>query len=316
MAAAYGGFDMGVWIGFSLLVLVLLALDLGLGRGRTIGAREALWRSAGYAALAALFAAGIWHFRGAESALQFTAGYLVELSLSLDNVFVFALVFAHFVVPPALQHRVLFWGIIGALAMRAVMIWAGAALIAEFHWVIYVFGALLVVSGLKMLRAGDAHADLSQNPLVRLFRRHVRTTEGYEGERFLVRRGGLLYATPLLLVLVLVEASDLVFAVDSIPAIFAITTDPFIVWTSNVFAILGLRSLYFALAAVIDRFKYLKYGLALVLVAIGAKMLLADLWKVPTALALAVTAALIGGSIVLSLIATRRKPQLRGVGSG
>jgi tellurite resistance protein TerC len=300
---------MGWWLGFSLGVLALLALDLGLGSGRVIGAREALWRSAGYVCLAALFALGIWHLRGAEPALQFAAGYLVELSLSLDNVFVFALLFAHFAVPARLQHRVLFWGIVGALAMRAVMIWAGAALIAEFHWVIYLFGAFLVVSGLKMLRAAEAAPDLERNPLVRLFRRWVRTTPGYEGDRFLVRRDGVVYATPLLLVLVLVEASDLVFAVDSIPAIFAITTDPFIVWTSNVFAILGLRSLYFALAAVMHRFRYLKYGLALVLVAIGAKMLLAEIWKVPTGLALAVTAALIGGSILLSLIATRRTRQ-------
>jgi tellurite resistance protein TerC len=296
---------MGLWLGFSLFVLVLLAFDLGFGRGRAIGAREALLRSGGYAVLAAAFAAGIWHVRGAEQALQFATGYLVELSLSLDNVFVFALVFAQFAVPAPLQHRVLFWGILGALAMRAVMIWAGAALIAEFHWVIYLFGALLVASGIKMLLAAEAEPDLAGNRLVRLFRRHVRTTGDYEGERFLVRRAGVLHATPLLLVLVLIEASDLVFAVDSIPAIFAITTDPFIVWTSNVFAILGLRSLYFALAAVIGRFRYLKYGLSLVLVVIGAKMLLTDIYKLPTIAALAITAALIAGSIVLSLVRTR-----------
>ena len=298
-----------LWVGFNAFVLFLLALDLGLlhRKQREIGVREALLLSAFYFVLAMVFNAGIFHFRGEQAGLDFLTGYLIEKSLSVDNIFVFVLVFAHFAVPSQYQHRVLFWGIIGALVMRGTLIYFGSELITQFHWIIYVFGAFLVFSGIKMLIAVDAEPDVENNKLVRFMRGRFRVTPAFEGQRFFVKRDGQLWMTPLFLVLVLIEFTDLVFAVDSIPAIFAITTDPFIVYTSNVFAILGLRALYFALAGVIHRFRYLKYGLSLVLIVIGAKMLLVDLYKVPTAVALGITAALIGGSIVLSLVKTRRE---------
>jgi tellurite resistance protein TerC len=296
-----------LWLGFNLFVLLLLAFDLGVlhRRQRVIGVREALLLSAGYVALAAIFAAGVFQFRGAQAGWEFTTGYLIEKSLSLDNIFVFVLIFSHFAVPPQYQHRVLFWGILCALVMRAAMIWLGATLIAEFHWIVFVFGAFLLLTGIKMLLAADAKPDLGRNIVLRTARRHLRVTNDYEGERFFVRRDGMLWVTPLFLVLLLVEFTDLVFAVDSIPAIFAISQDPFIVYTSNVFAILGLRSLYFALAGVIPMFRYLKYGLSLVLVVIGTKMILNGVFGekvIPTEIALAITAALVGGSILLSLI--------------
>ena len=245
---------------------------------------------------------------GVEKGLEFTTGYLIEWSLSVDNIFVMAMIFGHFAVPPAFQHRVLFWGILGALVMRAILIFAGTALIHQFHWTIYIFGAFLLFTGVKMMLASDEEPDLENNRILRFVRKHVKMTDTYEGTEFFIRRNGVLLATPMLLVLVMIEATDLMFALDSVPAIFAVTDDPFIVYTSNVFAILGLRSLYFALAGIIHRFSYLKYGLSLVLVFIGAKMILVDIWKVPTALALGVTATLIGGSIVLSLIKTRNEP--------
>jgi tellurite resistance protein TerC len=219
-----------------------------------------------------------------------------------------AMIFGHFAVPRQFQHRVLFWGILGALVMRAALIFAGTALIHQFHWTIYVFGAFLLFTGIKMFFSSDEEQDLESNRIVRFVKSRVRMTETYEGTAFFVRRNGLLLATPMLLVLVMIEATDLMFALDSVPAIFAVTDDPFIVYTSNVFAILGLRSLYFALAGIIHRFSYLKYGLSLVLVFIGTKMMLIDIWKVPTALALGVTAGLIAGSIVLSLFKTRNEP--------
>lgn len=298
-----------LWLGFNAFVLLLLALDLGLlhRKQRQIAVREALLLSAFYFLLAMVFNAGIFHFRGEQAGLDFLTGYLIEKSLSIDNIFVFVLVFAHFAVPPQYQHRVLFWGILGALAMRGTLIYFGSELITQFHWIIYVFGAFLVISGIKMLIAVDAEPDVENNRLVRFMRRRFRVTPDFEGQRFFIRRDGQWWMTPLFLVLVLIEFTDLVFAVDSIPAIFAITTDPFIVYTSNVFAILGLRALYFALAGIIHRFRYLKYGLSLVLVVIGAKMLLVDIYKMPTAIALAITAALIGGSIVLSLVRTARE---------
>ncbi|WP_207480312.1 TerC family protein [Arenibaculum pallidiluteum] len=295
-----------LWLGFAAFIGVLLAFDLGVftKKAQAISGREALIRCGAYFALAMIFNAGLFWFQGSEKGLEFMTGYLIEYSLSLDNIFVIVLIFSHFAVPARYQHRVLFWGILGALVMRGVLIVAGTALIQEFHWVIYVFGAFLVFSGIKMLRSVDDEPDIENSRVVRYVRRRFRMTEGYEGQSFFVRRNGLLYVTPLFLVLVMIELTDLVFAVDSIPAIFAVTTDPFIVWTSNVFAILGLRALYFALASIIHRFHYLKYGLSLVLVAIGVKMLLADVWAVPTALALGITATLIGGSIVLSLVKT------------
>lgn len=296
------------WIGFNLFVLALLAVDLGVfhRRPHRIEVREALTASAGFVALAALFGAGVWWLAGAEKGLEFATGYVIEWSLSLDNIFVIALIFGHFGVPAHCQHRVLFWGILGALGMRAALILAGTTLIHEFHWTIYLFGAFLVVTGAKLLLAGDSEPDVGANPLVRLVRSRVRLTEDYRGAAFFARENGVRLATPLLLVLVVIEASDLMFALDSVPAIFAVTDDPFIVYTSNVFAILGLRSLYFALSASLERMIYLKIGLSLVLIFVGLKMLLAEIWPVPIGLALAVTVALIGGSIALSMAAGRR----------
>ncbi len=295
------------WLGFNALVLVLLALDLGVlnKKEREISVPEALKLSGFYIAIALLFNAGIWYFLGEAKALDFLTGYLIEKSLSLDNIFVIALIFGSLHVPQRYQHRVLFWGILGALVMRAVMIFAGAALIMELHWLIYIFGGFLIITGAKMLFASDKEPDPANHPILKFCRKHFRVTESYEGKAFFVRRNGLLFLTPLFLALILVEVTDLVFAVDSIPAIFAITTDPFIVYTSNVFAILGLRALYFALASIIHRFEYLKYGLALVLVLVGTKMVIVDFWKMPTPLALGLTVSLIGGSILLSLWKTR-----------
>jgi tellurite resistance protein TerC len=302
-----------MWLGFNLFVLFLLALDLGIlhRKGKEVGIREALLLSLGYFLLALLFGAGVYHFLGANAGVEFFTGYLLEKSLSVDNIFVFVLIFSHFSVPPQYQHRVLFWGILGALVMRAAMILTGAAIIEAFHWVIYIFGAFLIFTGAKMLVTINQQPDLEGNRLVRLIRRRFRVTEGYEGNKFCVRRNGLLYLTPLMVVLILVEVSDVVFALDSIPAIFAITTDPFIVYTSNVFAILGLRALYFALVGIIHRFHYLKYGLSLVLMVVGAKMLInAAFGKViPTEAALLVTALLIGGSMLVSVLKTRGLPK-------
>ncbi|WP_027715272.1 TerC family protein [Desulfuromonas sp. TF] len=302
-----------MWIGFNLFVLVLLALDLGVlhRKGKEVGIREALLLSLGYFVLALIFGAGVYHFLGANSGVEFLTGYLLEKSLSVDNIFVFVLIFSHFQVPAQYQHRVLFWGILGALVMRAALILTGAAIIEAFHWVIYIFGAFLIFTGGKMLVTINQEPDMEGNRLVRLVRRRFRVTEGYEGNRFFIRRDGLLYFTPLMVVLILVEVSDVVFALDSIPAIFAITTDPFIVYTSNVFAILGLRALYFALVGIIHRFHYLKYGLSLVLMVVGAKMLInAAFGKViPTEAALLITALLIGGSMLVSVIKTRRLPK-------
>jgi TerC family integral membrane protein len=307
-----------LWIGFNLFVLALLALDLGVlhRRQREIRVAEALWLSLGYILLAVAFNAGVFYFRGPAAGYEFLTGYLIEKSLSLDNIFVFVLLFSYFAVPARYQHRVLFWGIIGALAMRAIMILLGAQLIQTFHWIVFLFGAFLIFTGVKMLVLADAKPNVADNVVVRLMRRWLRVSDDYDGQRFLTRRDGMLQATPLLLVLAVVEFTDLVFAVDSIPAIFAVTQDPFIVYSSNVFAILGLRTLYFALAGVAHRFHYLKYGLSLVLIVIGGKMIANGIYgekSVPTEIALLVTAALIGGSIVLSLLWPRPAgPPLRG----
>jgi tellurite resistance protein TerC len=305
-----------MWLGFNLFVLVLLTLDLGLlhRKDRTVGIREVLLLSLGYFGLALIFGAGVYHFLGASAGVEFFTGYLLEKSLSVDNIFVFVLIFSHFSVPAQYQHRVLFWGILGALVMRAALILTGATIIAAFHWVIYIFGAFLIFTGAKMLATINQKPDLEGNRLVRLIRRHLRVTESFEGHQFFTRRAGLLYLTPLMVVLILVEVSDVVFALDSIPAIFAITTDPFIVYTSNVFAILGLRALYFALVGIIHRFHYLKYGLSLVLMVVGAKMLInAYFGKViPTEVALLITALLIGGSILVSMLKTRGMPAAAG----
>ena len=299
-----------LWVGFNVFVLALLAVDLGLlhKKQREIKVSEALWLSLGYFLLALVFNAGVFYVRGEQAGYEFLTGYLIEKSLSLDNIFVFVLIFSYFAVPTQYQHRVLFWGIIGALVMRGVLIALGAQLIVAFHWVVFIFGAFLIFTGIKMLVMINAKPDLGNNWLLRLMRQRLRVTDDYHQQRFFIRRDGLLWATPLFLVLVLIEFTDLVFAVDSIPAIFAITQDPFIVYTSNVFAILGLRALYFALAGIIHRFHYLKYALSLVLVVVGAKMILNGIYGekvVPTEIALAITATLMLASIALSLIRTR-----------
>jgi tellurite resistance protein TerC len=253
--------------------------------------------------LALAFNVGVWHFAGPQKGLEFFTGYLIEKSLSVDNVFVFALLFSYFAVPAQYQHKVLFWGILGALVMRAVMIVAGAALINEFAWIIYIFGGFLILTGVKMIVKKDEEIHPERNPVVKWFKRLMPVTSDYRGDRFFVRENGLRMATPLFVVLLLVEITDVIFAVDSIPAIFAVTTDPFIVYTSNVFAILGLRSLYFALAGVMDKFHYLKVGLGAVLTFVGVKMLLAHTaWKIPTLFSLGVVVAILAVAVVASLL--------------
>jgi tellurite resistance protein TerC len=296
-----------LWIGFTGFVLFMLALDLGVfhRNSHEVGVREALGWSAVWVGLALLFNLGVYHWFGPQKGLEFLTGYLIEKALSVDNIFVFLMLFSYFAVPAAYQHRVLFWGILGALVMRAIFIALGAALLARFHWVIYIFGALLVVTAVKMLRAGDHDIHPERNPIYRLFRRVVPAAEGYREDRFLVREGGRWLATPLLAVLVAVEATDLVFAVDSIPAIFAVTSDPFIVYTSNIFAILGLRAMFFLLAGVMHQFEYLKVGLALVLGFVGTKMLITEIYKIPVGVSLGVVAALLAGSIAASFVKRR-----------
>lgn len=291
------------WVGFNAFILAMLALDLGVfhRRAHAVSLREAGIWSAVWVALALTFNAGLYVLWGPEPALQFLAGYVIEKSLSVDNVFVFVMLFSYFAVPAQYQHRVLFWGILGALVMRGLFIAAGAYALQQFHWVIYLFGAILLVTGIKMAMRSESF-DPGSNPLLRLVRRVLPVSDRYDGQRFWTRVDGRLVATPLFLVLLLVEAADLVFAIDSIPAIFAVTQEPFLVYTANVFAILGLRSMYFLLAGVVHRFVYLKYGLAAVLVFVGIKMLLIDVYKIPVAASLAVIATLIGTSVALSLL--------------
>jgi tellurite resistance protein TerC len=306
-----------MWAAFIAFVLVMLALDLFVFGGRKahkVGVKEAAAWSLVWVSLALAFNAGLWWYlngtAGAEiadrKALEFLTGYLIEKSLSVDNVFIFLLIFSSFHVSAEYQRRVLIYGVLGAIVLRAIMILAGAWLVREFGWVLYLFGAFLVVTGVRMLVMAEKEPDLNKNPVLKFARRHLRITEGHHGEKFSVMKDGVRYFTPLFLVLVLIETSDLVFAVDSIPAIFAITTDPFIVFTSNIFAIMGLRALYFLLADVADRFHLLKYGLAMVLTFIGAKMLITPWYHVPVAASLAIVAVLIGASVVASLIATRK----------
>ncbi len=285
----------------------MLALDLGVfhRRAHTVKFREALAWSVVWTSLAAIFAAVIFFWHGRTPMLEFVTGYVIELSLSVDNLFVFLLIFRFFQVPPTHQHKVLFWGILGALVMRAVFIAAGVGLIRRFHWIVYVFGAFLVYSGIKLFFQEEAEIHPEKNPVLRLFRRLVPVTKDYEGNKFFVRRAGL-YATPLFVVLLVVETTDLLFAVDSIPAILAITRDAFIVYTSNVFAILGLRSMYFALAGMMEMFRYLHYGLSLVLVFVGAKMLLSYYFEIPTHLALVAVAGVLAISVIASLVNPRK----------
>lgn len=303
-----------LWLVFVTVVVALLAFDLGVLHkdDHAIGIGESLRLSAGYIGVAVLFGCWLWWQLGAERGIEYFTGFVIEKSLSMDNVFVIAMIFSFFAIPREYQHRVLFWGILGVIVLRALMIGLGAALVTQFSWVLYVFGAFLVATGLKMLWMADHKPDLENNMLLRFLRKHMRVTPSLRGNAFFVREpqtpgaAPVLWATPLFLALCLVEFADLIFAVDSVPAIFAITTDPFIVYTSNIFAILGLRALYFALAAMIHRFVYLKYALALVLVFIGSKIFLVNLvGKFPPLLSLSVTAALIAGGVLVSLWRTR-----------
>jgi len=307
-----------MWAAFIGFVLIMLALDLfvfGGSKAHKVSVREAAVWSLVWVSLALLFNAGLWWYlngtMGQEiadrKALEFLTGYLIEKSLSVDNVFVFLLIFTAFHVAPEFQRRVLIYGVLGAIVLRAVMILAGAWLVREFSWVLYIFGFFLVVTGMRMLVMAEKEPDLNQNPVLKFARRHLRISENQHGEEFTVMKDGVRYFTPLFLVLILIETSDVVFAVDSIPAIFAITTDPFIVFTSNIFAIMGLRALYFLLADVADRFHLLKYGLAMVLTFIGSKMLIAPWYHVPVAASLAIVVVLIGASVIASLIATRKR---------
>ena len=291
------------WIVFNVFVVLMLVLDLAVfhRKPHAIRFREALAFSVMWVALAAMFAVFVYYWRGRATSLEFVTGYLVEESLSVDNLFVFLLIFRYFRVPSNYQHKVLFWGIIGALVMRGIFILAGVTLIRRFHWIIYVFGAFLIYTGVQLFRQKEQEIHPEQNPVLRAFRRWVPVTPDYVGGRFTVRQPGL-FATPLLLVLIVVETTDVIFAADSIPAVLAITHDPFIVYTSNVFAILGLRSLYFALAGMMEAFHFLHYGLSVVLVFIGAKMLLSSHYPIPTEYALLVVGAVLLISIAASLL--------------
>jgi tellurite resistance protein TerC len=297
---------------FTLLVLGLLALDLGLlqRRPRALGFREACAWYVFWVAVSVLFNIGVYLWRGSQPALEFLTGYILEVSLSMDNVFVFAVIFGFMAVHAHYQHRVLFWGIVGALVMRGAFIAAGVALIARFHWVLYLFGVFLVITGAKLLRGKHVEVHPEQNPIVRLARKFFPLTQGYEGAAFFVRRGGQLFATPLLLVLLLVETTDVLFAVDSIPAIFAVTLDPFIVFTSNVFAILGLRALYFVLAGAVRRFRYLRPGLAVVLLFVGTKMLVVRFYQMHILASLGVICLILFVAVLASLRA-EHKPDNR-----
>lgn len=306
-----------MWAGFIAFVLAMLALDLfvlGGNKAHRVSSREAAGWAAAWVALASSFGALLWWYldgvAGREvanrKALEFFTGYLIEQALSVDNMFVFVMIFGYFAVPPELQRRVLLYGVLGAIAMRAAMVLGGVWLVSEFTWVLYVFGLFLVVTGIKMLVLAEHRPDLDNNALLRWLRGHLRITPGFHGQAFFVRIGGVRHATPMFLVLVMIEASDLVFAVDSIPAIFAVTTDPFIVFTSNIFAVMGLRALYFLLADMAERFHLLKYGLALVLVCIGGKMLATPWFHMPTHWSLAIVGAIILVSVVLSLKLARR----------
>jgi tellurite resistance protein TerC len=291
-----------LWVVFNIFVLGILAVDLLVlhRKAHTVSLREALAWSCVWVSLALAFGVGIYVIQGGEKALEFLTGYVIEWSLSVDNLFVFLVIFSYFSVPPIYQHRVLFWGILGALILRALFIATGTALLANFHWMIYVFGAFLIFTGIKLLFVGEEKIEPEKNPAVRLVRRFIKITPEYHGQRFFVRRDGKLWATPLFLVLVVVETTDVIFAIDSIPAIFGITLDPFIVYTSNVFAILGLRALFFLLAGVMEMFRYLRVGLSFVLCFVGLKMLIAEFYKIPIGVSLGV----VGGILMISILAS------------
>lgn len=304
--------DVLTWVLFNVGIVGLLALDLGVfhKKSHSISIKEALSWTTVWITLALLFNAGLWFMEGKVVALEFLAGYLIEKSLSVDNLFVILLIFSYFRVPSLYQHKILFWGILGALIMRGILIIIGSALLAQFHWIIYIFGAFLVFTGVKMFfqkEDPDIHPD--KNLFVRLFKKMYPVTHEYQGDKFFVKKNGITFATPLIIVLIVVEVTDLVFAVDSIPAIFAVTRDPFIVYTSNVFAILGLRSLYFALAGIMDMFHYLKYGLSIVLGFVGIKMLVSEVYPIPIGIALAVIGGILAISVVLSLVYVKEKEE-------
>ena len=319
LTALWLGTPAWTWLVFLTIVVVLLAFDLGVlnKKDHVIGVKESLKLSALYLSAGLLFGLWVWHELGAEKGLHFYTGFLIEKSLSLDNIFVISLIFATLAIPPLYQHRVLFWGIMGVIVTRAIMIGAGSALVESYYWTLYIFGAFLVFTGIKMFFVDTSSDDIRDSKVLSWLKRHLRVTPELHGNQFLVRQpnpaGGkpLLWVTPLFLALCMVEITDVVFAVDSVPAIFAITSDPFIVYTSNIFAVLGLRALYFALAAMVERFHYLQYSLAAVLVFIGSKIFLGDFvfgGKVPAMLSLAVTGALIASGILYSLWKTRGQP--------
>ena len=301
-----------LWVIFNLFVLGMLALDLGVfhRRAHAVSKKEAAIWSAVWIGLAMVFNLGVWHWQGGDRALEFLTGYLIEKSLSLDNIFVFIVIFSYFRVAPRYQHRVLYWGILGALVMRGVMIAVGAALLSAFHWVIYIFGGFLVVTGIRFAVQEEISVEPERNPLLGLLRRVIPVTQGFHEHHFFVRLGERWFATPLFVVLVLIESSDLVFAVDSIPAVFAITRDTFIVYTSNVFAILGLRALYFLLAGVMPMFRYLNVGLGIILSFVGVKMLITELYKIPVLVSLGVIAAVLVVTVAASLWASRREGEV------
>ena len=313
-----------MWAGFGVFVIAMLSVDmLLLGRkgSHKVGAKEALTWSLVWFTMALLFGAGLWvwldHSAGRAIAdtkvMEYLTGYLLEKTLAMDNIFVFVMIFSYFAVPQEFQKRILLYGVLGAIILRAIMIALGAWLITQFHWVLYIFGAFLLITGIKMFIFADHAPNLAKNPLLKWLKNHLRITDEYHGEKFWVMKNGVRWFTPMFLVLVLIEFSDVIFAMDSIPAIFAITSDPFIVFTSNIFAILGLRALYFLLADMANRFHLLKFGLAVVLMFVGTKMLIVDWYKIPVAISLAVVITLLGTSILLSLMSTRKQKPLANI---
>jgi tellurite resistance protein TerC len=301
--------EASLWIGFNLFVLIMLVLDLGVFHrtSKEIKVRDALIWTGVWVFMAFLFNAFVYYHLGEVKAFEFLTGYLIEKSLSVDNIFVIILIFGYFNVPPAYQHKVLFWGILGALVMRVCFILAGVELIHTFHWLIYIFGGFLIFTGIRILTQGDLKLDPEKNPVVKFVRKIFRVTPDFEGDKFFVKRDNLLWATPLFVVVVMIEVTDLVFAVDSIPAILAISDDSFIVYTSNVFAILGLRSLYFALAGIEKYFIYLKYGLSAILIFVGTKMCIADLYKIPVEISLAFIVLTLSVAVLASMVMAKEK---------
>ena len=321
-AGDFLGKPVWAWTLFLAIVVTVLAFDLGVfhRKAHIISFRESMIQSSVYVVIALAFGAFVWSSYGAESGMNWLTAYLVEYTLALDNIFVIALIFTYFAVPREFQHRVLFWGILGVIVLRAIMITLGAAIVTEFHWVLYIFGAFLVLTGLKMLWLVDHKPDIANNPVLIFLKKHIRVTDKLHGEKFFVKMPDtktgrvVAHATPLFLALCVIEFADIIFAVDSVPAVFLITTDPFIVYTSNIFAIMGLRALFFTLAAMIDRFHYLKYALALVLVFIGSKIFVAQFTgKIPAELSLGVTLALLAGGIFYSMYKTRKAERTEAV---